>query len=86
MKSKHPSLPVEALLVSGGTAGMISRLATGPIDRIKILYIVDAGRPFTFRRGLKTLRTIYYNTGVMGLWRFDDQHLSQSTLFTLFSL
>lgn len=63
-----PLTPVE-LLLSGAAAGMIGRLATAPLDRVRILYQVNAERRFSVPAGLKTLTTIARNTGIAGLWR-----------------
>jgi len=57
------------LLLSGASAGMVGRLATAPLDRVRILYQVNAERRFSVTAGLKTLTTIARNTGVAGLWR-----------------
>ena len=62
-------LSTSELLFCGAIAGMTGRLATAPIDRVRILYQVSADRQFTFSRAGKTLLVIARNTGVAGLWR-----------------
>ncbi len=52
------------LLLSGATAGAISKTVIAPIDRIKILYQVNPSRSFTLQRGFKTFTTIVNNTGM----------------------
>eukprot|EP00040_Diaphanoeca_grandis_P033676 m.206714 g.206714 ORF g.206714 m.206714 type:complete len:669 (-) comp32964_c0_seq1:31-2037(-) len=57
------------MVISGGSAGIISRSVTAPVDRVRILYQVNAHRSFTIQNALKSLRTIHQNTGIWGLWR-----------------
>lgn len=60
---------VTDLLFCGAIAGMTGRLATAPLDRVRILYQVSSDRKFTFSSAVKTFTTIARNSGIAGLWR-----------------
>ena len=60
---------VTDLLFCGAIAGMTGRLATAPLDRVRILYQVSSDRKFTFSSAMKTFTTIARNSGIAGLWR-----------------
>ncbi|CAK0882428.1 unnamed protein product [Prorocentrum cordatum] len=57
------------LLAAGAGAGVVSKTATAPLDRIRILFQVDRRRAFTLTgfvlKGARIVRT----EGVLGLWR-----------------
>ena len=57
-------------VVSGALAGGMSRVATAPIDRVKLLFQVDsASAGFTLRSGTAMARDIARNEGFFALWR-----------------
>lgn len=68
IKPEKKLTPVQ-LLLSGAIAGSVSKTATAPIDRVKILYQVNPDRTFTPLNAVKTTRTILRDSGVSGLWR-----------------
>jgi solute carrier family 25, member 42 len=55
-------------MIAGGSA----KFVTAPLDRVRILYQVNPERHFNMRSGLKTARTIWNNTGILGLWRGNN--------------
>jgi solute carrier family 25 protein 42 len=75
LKSKHLT-PFEHLL-AGGVAGGIAKTVVAPADRVKILYQTNAQRAFTWVGVLRSARTIYTNTGFLGLWRGHGATLMQ---------
>eukprot|EP00403_Amphidinium_massartii_P007592 CAMPEP_0178376668 /NCGR_PEP_ID=MMETSP0689_2-20121128/3520_1 /TAXON_ID=160604 /ORGANISM="Amphidinium massartii, Strain CS-259" /LENGTH=641 /DNA_ID=CAMNT_0019996695 /DNA_START=111 /DNA_END=2036 /DNA_ORIENTATION=- len=56
-------------LISGGVAGACAKTVIAPGDRMKILYQTNPNRQFTWRKGFRTILTIYRNSGVRGMWR-----------------
>ena len=50
-KKAPESLSPVQLLLSGAAAGSLGKTVTAPVDRVKILYQVAAGRSFTLARG-----------------------------------
>lgn len=57
-------------LVAGAMAGGMSRVATAPIDRVKLLFQVDqTGVGFSARGGVTMARDIVRNEGFFALWR-----------------
>ncbi|CAD7960231.1 unnamed protein product [Amoebophrya sp. A120] len=64
-----PPLSRAMLFCSGSVAGLAGKTATAPLDRVRILYQVNPDRAFTLSSAIKTGRTIYRNTGLLGLWR-----------------
>jgi len=62
------STAIEAL-IAGGTAGAVAKTAIAPADRVKIIYQVDPGKPFTLASAVRTARDIVRSEGVSGLWR-----------------
>jgi solute carrier family 25 protein 42 len=62
-------LKLQSLLICGAIAGATAKTVTAPIDRVKILYQVNAERAFTLAKAAKTTTKIFNNTGIAGLWR-----------------
>ena len=58
-------------LLAGGAAGALSRVATAPIDRVKLLYQVNATATATLtpRTALTTAGRIVREEGAVALWR-----------------
>lgn len=42
---------------------------SAPIDRVKLLYMVNENRTLTYEKAMKTWKTITENTGMRGLWK-----------------
>lgn len=57
------------LLLSGALSGAVGKSAAAPFDRVRLLYMTNSGRTFTMPAALKTMSTIWRNTGVAGMWR-----------------
>lgn len=56
--------------LAGALAGGISRVFTAPIDRVKLLFQVDArASGFTLARGARAARAIVRDEGAFALWR-----------------
>jgi len=53
-------------LTAGAIAGAASRTGTAPLERLKILFQINTGKPPTIVEGL---RTMYRDGGIKGLWR-----------------
>ena len=68
-KKAPESLSPVQLLLSGAAAGSLGKTVTAPVDRVKILYQVAAGRSFTLARGVQTARDIVIQQGTTALWR-----------------
>ena len=68
-KKAPESLSPVQLLLSGAAAGSLGKTVTAPIDRVKILYQVAAGRRFTLALGMQTARDIVTQHGTAALWR-----------------
>ena len=60
--------PIESLL-AGGVAGAVAKTLIAPADRVKILYQVTPGRPFSLTSAWLTGVKILKNSGVRGLYR-----------------
>jgi solute carrier family 25, member 42 len=57
-------------LVAGAAAGGISRVATAPLDRVKLLFQVNpASGEFSLRSGATMARGIIEREGIWALWR-----------------
>ncbi|ESN92494.1 hypothetical protein HELRODRAFT_103700 [Helobdella robusta] len=56
------------LLVSGGVAGLVSRTATAPLDRVKVFYMVH-GKKVANSGLLNVVRQMIREGGVRSLWR-----------------
>jgi len=54
-------------LLAGGVAGIVSRTAIAPIERVKILVQTGAGRSSAGYTGL--VREMYHNEGLLAFWR-----------------
>lgn len=52
--------------VAGGIAGVISRTAIAPIERVKILYQINKG---TAESGLQVARNIWFKEGAAAFWK-----------------
>jgi solute carrier family 25 protein 42 len=64
-------------MLAGACAGGLAKTVVAPMDRVKIVYQVDAGRTFTLRAGFKTGQDIVLAEGVRGLWRGHGAELSR---------
>ena len=56
------------LLGSGALSGAIAKTTLAPIDRIKLMYMVDRNKTFTIRNAARTAADIAASAGVRGLW------------------
>lgn len=64
-------------LVSGGTAGVVSKTVIAPLERVKIIYqvrekeskIQSSSRTFTYKNMIKSLKNITREEGFFKLWR-----------------
>lgn len=57
-------------VLAGALAGGISRVVTAPLDRVKLLFQVDANRRgFTAREGARVASNIVRTEGFFALWR-----------------
>jgi len=57
-------------VLAGALAGAVSRIATAPIDRVKLLFQVNkSSEGFSARRGVTLAREIVQREGAFALWR-----------------
>jgi len=56
-------------LLCGAAAGAVGKTVVAPVDRVKLLYMVNSEKRFSLSKGLKTFRVISKNTGTSGLWK-----------------
>lgn len=63
---KIPSWLISFL--SGGIAGTVAKSACAPLERVKILFQIRSVH-YPYAGVVKTLQSIYYNEGVIGLWK-----------------
>ena len=70
-KASLPPVRLTAVeqLLCGAAAGAVGKTVVAPFDRVKLLYMVNPARTFTFTAATKTFRTIFVNTGVSGLFK-----------------
>ena len=61
-----PPLDACRYFVAGGIAGVVSRTAIAPIERVKILYQIARG---TSQSGLDVARGILQNEGALAFWK-----------------
>lgn len=54
-------------LIAGGIAGAVSRTATAPLERLKIIQQVRSTKKYN--GVFNSLRTIYYEQGLKAMWR-----------------
>ena len=65
--------PAAQSLLAGGVAGIISRTTVAPLERVKILFQVQAlsaqGAPLKHTTVLRSLIDMYRAGGIIGMWK-----------------
>jgi len=75
-KSQQVALNALKLLAAGGIAGAVSRTATAPLDRLKII-LQTQGKSKEFTGVAQGLARLYKLEGVHGFWRGNGVNVSK---------
>ena len=79
MKSKDNTIHLSTKLLIGGLSGGISQLITSPCDLLKIRYITNLKTQQNISIP-KTIRHIYNENGIRGLWKGVTPNVSRAVL------